>query len=134
MPGKGRPSSGYIRGSTPIGPEHPLPRAGAAALLKKWVKANRPDAIYTDYQQILPLLESAKLRVPHDIAVAATSMADTGIDSGIDQHPEEIGRVGMLLLNSIINDSAIGIPPILRQILVQGSWIQGTTMPPRPEP
>lgn len=105
--------------------------AQAAMLLKKWAKEHRPDAIFTDYQQILQLLEAAGLRVPGDIAVAATSLEDTGIDSGIDQHPEEIGRVGMLMLNSIVNDRAIGIPSILRQILVQGAWVQGGSMPER---
>lgn len=103
----------------------------AVAALKKWVKEHRPDAIHTDAQGIRNLLEKAGLRVPDDIAVAATTLIDTGIDSGIDQHPEEIGRVGMLLLNSIINDMAIGIPSIFRQILVEGTWVDGTCAPPR---
>lgn len=72
-----------------------------------------------------------RIRVPDDIAVAATTLVDTGVDSGIDQHPEEIGRVGILLLNSIINDMAIGIPSISRPILVEGSWIDGSCAPPR---
>jgi LacI family transcriptional regulator len=101
----------------------------AVAALKGWMEQHRPDAIYTDAQGIQNLLQKAGLRVPDDIAVAATALVDTGVDSGIDQHPEEIGRVGMLLLNSIINDMAIGIPPIFRQILVEGSWVGGTSLP-----
>jgi DNA-binding LacI/PurR family transcriptional regulator len=103
----------------------------AAAALAEWLKKGRPDVIYTDVRGICPLLEKAGLRVPDDIAVAATTLRDTGVDSGIDQHPEEIGRVGMLLLHSIINDGAIGIPSIFRQSMVQGSWINGSTLPSR---
>ncbi|RYD22041.1 MAG: LacI family transcriptional regulator [Verrucomicrobiaceae bacterium] len=93
----------------------------------KWMKRHRPDAIFTDVGWIRNLLEHSGLSIP----VAATTLIDTGIDTGIDQHPEEIGRVGMLLLNSIINDGAIGIPSIFRQILVEGHWVQGTSLPPK---
>ncbi|MES2438016.1 MAG: LacI family DNA-binding transcriptional regulator [Verrucomicrobiota bacterium] len=100
----------------------------AAALLVEWMKKHRPDAIHTDVRRIRQLLDQSGLRVPEDIAVAATTLIDTGVDSGIDQHPEEIGRVGMLLLNSIINDGAVGIPSIFRQILVEGSWVGGSSV------
>jgi LacI family transcriptional regulator len=101
----------------------------AVAPLTAWVKKHRPDAICTDVKWILALIGKAGLRVPEDIAVAATTVLDTGIDSGINQHPEEIGRVGMLLLNSIINDGAIGIPTIFRQTMVEGAWVDGTSLP-----
>ncbi|MEO8617718.1 MAG: LacI family DNA-binding transcriptional regulator [Luteolibacter sp.] len=97
--------------------------------LDSWVRKYRPDAIFSDIKGILALLKRANLRVPADIAVAATTLVDTGVDSGIDQHPQEIGRVGMLLLNSIINDRAIGTPSIFRQVLVEGTWVHGSSMP-----
>ena len=101
----------------------------AVKALADWIKKCRPDAIYTDVQHIRPLLGKAGVKVPHDVAVAATTIRDTGVDSGIDQHPDEIGRVGMLLLHSLINDGAVGIPKILRQTMIQGSWVNGTSMP-----
>ncbi|MEO5913771.1 MAG: LacI family DNA-binding transcriptional regulator [Luteolibacter sp.] len=105
-----------------------------ASQLEAWIRKYRPDAIFSDIRGILASLKKAKLRVPADVAVAATTLIDTGVDSGIDQHPEEIGRVGMLLLNSIINDRAIGTPSIFRQVLVEGSWVQGGSMPPKVGP
>jgi LacI family transcriptional regulator len=56
---------------------------------------------------------------------------DGGADSGMDQHPEEIGRVGMLLLNSLIHDGAHGIPAIFRQTVVEGRWVDGSSLPDR---
>ena len=105
--------------------------AEAVAPLTAWIKKQRPDAIYTDVPWILEVIDNAGFRVPEDFSLAATTLIDTGIDSGIDQHPTEIGRVGMLLLNSMINDNAIGTPSIFQQILIKGSWVSGTSMPAR---
>jgi DNA-binding LacI/PurR family transcriptional regulator len=97
---------------------------------RKWMDKENPDALLStvDHRE---LLHEAGYRVPDDIPVAVTSVLDGGADSGIDQHPEEIGRVGMLLLNSLVKDGARGIPTILRQILVEGSWVDGTSLPDR---
>ena len=96
----------------------------------QWLKEEKPDALLSTVEHKI-LLRDAGLRVPEDIAVAATSIHDGGADSGMDQHPEEIGRVGMLLLNSLICDGARGIPKIFRQILVEGSWVDGSSLPDR---
>jgi LacI family transcriptional regulator len=101
------------------------------ALVKRfqsWMKKEKPDALLSTVDQ-KELLREAGYRVPEDVAVAVTSVLDGGADSGMDQHPEEIGRVGLLLLNSLINDGARGIPKIPRQILVEGSWVDGTSLP-----
>ncbi len=99
--------------------------------LKAWYAEYKPDAIFTPDPAIIPVLKQLGLRVPEDIGVAVTSILDAGADAGIDQHPEEIGRVGFLMLNSLINDRARGIPEIFRQILVEGSWVNGASLPER---
>ena len=96
-----------------------------------WFKKNRPDAIFTDVAALRELVKAVGLRVPQDVALACTTVLDTSVDAGIDQHPEEIGRVGFLMLNSLINDGSRGIPKIFRQNLVEGSWVNGRTMPPK---
>jgi DNA-binding LacI/PurR family transcriptional regulator len=97
---------------------------------RKWMTKEKPDALLSavDHRE---LLQEAGYRVPDDIPVAVTSILDGGADSGMDQHPEEIGRVGMLLLDSLINDDARGIPTIFRQTVVEGSWVDGTSLPER---
>jgi LacI family transcriptional regulator len=105
---------------------------GMVKRFRSWMSARKPDALLcTDNP--CELLHKAGFRVPENIAVAVSSVLDGGADSGMDQHPEEIGRVGMLLLNSLINDGARGIPKIFRQILVEGSWVDGTSLPDRSE-
>jgi urease gamma subunit len=101
------------------------------ASFKTWLEENQPDAIFTTLTDLPAMLAGEKLKVPDDVAVAATTILDTNVDSGIDQHPEEIGRVGFLMLNSLINDGSRGIPKIFRQILVEGSWVDGSSLPDR---
>ncbi len=96
----------------------------------QWMKQEKPNALLSTVEHKI-LLRDAGLRIPEDIAVAVTSIHDGGADSGMDQHPEEIGRVGFQLLNSLINEGSRGIATISRQILVEGSWVDGTSLPDR---
>lgn len=108
---------------------HPAGQRGKA--IAAWIKEHRVEAIFTDVAEVPDLLEKQRVRVPDDVALAVTSVLDARADAGIDQHPEEVGRVGFLMLNSLINDGARGIPKIFRQILVEGSWVDGSTLPDR---
>lgn len=99
--------------------------------LIRWLRKNQPEAILTDIAALHGMLEEAGYRVPQDIALAATSVLDGNADAGIDQNAQEIGRVAFLLLLSLMNDGARGIPPIFRQILIEGAWVDGSTLPDR---
>ena len=99
--------------------------------LQVWLNKHKPDAIFTTLPEMSAMLREAGLRVPQDVALAATTILDTTVDAGIDQQPEEIGRVGFLMLNSLINDGSRGLPRIFRQNLVEGSWVDGAHLPPK---
>lgn len=99
--------------------------------LEEWINQNQPDAIYTRYAELPELLNNLGYRIPEDIALAATCIADTPIDAGIDQNSEEIGRAGVLALISHINGSENGVPDILHEYLIQGKWVDGSMLPDR---
>ena len=97
---------------------------------REWMKKEKPDALLSTVEHKI-LFRKAEIQVPRDIPVAVTSVLDGGADSGMDQHAEEIGRAGFLLLNSLLNEGARGIPKIFQQTLVEGSWVDGTSLPDR---
>ena len=101
------------------------------AELATWMKKNRPDAIFSDVGNLRQMLADIGYRVPEDVALAGNSTLDGDADAGIDQHAEEIGRVGVLVLVSLINSHDQGIPSIPREILISGSWVDGSTLPVR---
>jgi hypothetical protein len=98
-------------------------------LFGKWLDEFRPEAILTDFPGIPQLLDILGIRVPGDVGLAGTTIRDLEVDSGIDQHPEEIGRTAFLMLNGLINEGIKGEPKLRRQLLVQGDWVDGASLP-----
>lgn len=99
--------------------------------LHKWVEKTRPDAIITDGDELLYMLPELGYRVPEDIALATTSIHDTAINAGIDQNPKEIGRTAIRTLVALVNEQNFGIPKNRNEILIEGTWADGTMLPKR---
>jgi len=95
------------------------------------IEKTRPDAIFTTLLELSELLAEAGIKVPDYITLAATTILDTIVDAGSDEHPEEIGRVAFLMITSLIHDGSRGLPSILRQNLVEGSWSDKSNLPDR---
>lgn len=96
---------------------------------RRWLDDFQPDAILSDVSGIGDLLKAANVEVPRELGLAVTHVVDGGADSGIDQNAEEIGGAAFLMLNSQINEGRKGEPEILRRLLVQGDWVDGTSLP-----
>jgi len=107
-------------------------KTAAALRLEAWLRAHLPDAILTDYQKLPSLLARLGLRVPQDVGLAAFSVLDSGgIDAGIDQNSEEIGRSAFRLLASLLLRQERGLPPLVHEILIEGRWVDGASLPGR---
>ena len=130
-------SAGFYLGQMKWSPEVRLPTLVLnqmrseedKSLLKTWLKANRPDAILTDVSELRGLLSAVGWEVPHAVGLAALSVLDGNADAGINQNSHEIGRTAVQLLISLINHNERGIPNICRELLVEGSWVNGCTLP-----
>lgn len=97
--------------------------------LAAWMRKTRPDAIFTDCPHLRQLLEACGYRVPEDVALATTSVLDGGASAGIDQNSREIGKAAVQLLISLINHNERGIPKVCREVLIEGVWVDGDTLP-----
>ncbi|HEX9045900.1 MAG TPA: LacI family DNA-binding transcriptional regulator [Verrucomicrobiae bacterium] len=100
-------------------------------LLKRWLKTHKPDAILTDVAELRKLLSEIGRKVPGDVGLAALSVLDGNADAGINQNSYEIGRIAVQLLISLINHNELGVPKICREVLVKGSWVDGSTLTAR---
>jgi DNA-binding LacI/PurR family transcriptional regulator len=113
-----------------------LPLPGGLAcrrseVLGGWMGQWRPDVILSDIPEMRALLERQGLHVPRDVGLAGLSVLDGKVDSGIDQNSEEIGRVAIEALTALLNRNQLGIPPITREILVESTWRNGSSVSPR---
>ena len=89
------------------------------------------EALLTDVIQPRETLVKLGYRIPEDIGLAATSILDGNSDAGIDQNSEEIGKAAAETLLSLMNHHEYGIPEVVREVLITGKWVDGTTLPPR---
>lgn len=94
-----------------------------------WLGRWRPDAIITESAEVFSFLKKAGKTGPKAVAVAALNVRDLPFDAGIDQNPEEAGRVATLALISLMNDNDRGIPAIHRESLIKGQWVDGQSLP-----
>jgi LacI family transcriptional regulator len=103
----------------------------AQPALADWLKKYRPDAILSDIAYLRKMIETAGYRVPEDIGYASTSVLDGDSNAGIDQNPEAIGRMAVLMLISLLTQQERGIPDVRHETLVEGGWVDGSMMPPK---
>lgn len=102
-----------------------------ARLLRAWLKKEKPDAVISTHAALHGLLTKIGVRVPEDLPVAAVSVLDGNFDAGVDQNSYEVGLVAMRTLAGLIHQNERGLPTYCRRILVEGRWIDGTSLPTR---
>lgn len=132
-------SAGYFFSQARRAPALSIPpltvseKGGGQALsqIDKWLRQHKPDAILTDLKAMGLWLAQLGRKVPGDLGLATLSVLDGNADAGIDQNSEEIGRAAVQLVISLINHNEFGIPEICRELLVEGRWVSGTTLPPK---
>ncbi|XHR27579.1 MAG: LacI family DNA-binding transcriptional regulator [Chthoniobacteraceae bacterium] len=131
--------AGFLMGQAEMKPSERLPVLHLseslpndnAERLTAWLKKCKPDAILTDHAPLPGMLQKLGYQIPGELGLATLSVLDGNLDAGIDQNPVEIGRVAFLMAFTLINDNARGIPPIFRQTLVSGKWVDGKSLPDR---
>jgi DNA-binding LacI/PurR family transcriptional regulator len=132
--------AGYLLGEMDSNPRkrisplvlaHTANPAEEQRILKAWIREHKPDAILTDISEIPGWVRQAGYRIPEDIGIATLSVLDGNADAGIDQNSQEIGRAAVQMLISLINHNESGIPDICRELLIEGRWINGSTLPPK---
>ena len=97
---------------------------------KRWFFQHRPDAVITHDETLLSWMESWGLRAPIDVgfALAAKHAEASPRCSGIDENSELVARTAVNILVDMINRGETGTPAAPTSTLVEGRWIEGTTV------
>jgi LacI family transcriptional regulator len=106
-------------------------KCGDSARLRAWIEKEKPDAILSNLSEIPEMVRKSGRRIPEDIGFAALSVHDGNADAGIDQKPFEIGKAACEAVVSLILHGGLGKPEAPREVLIEGTWVDGSTLPPR---
>ncbi|MDR0534467.1 MAG: LacI family transcriptional regulator [Verrucomicrobiales bacterium] len=93
-----------------------------------WLQKQRPDVIISNFTTPLEFLRKLNISVPDKIAFASLDLADEQFThSGINQQPEQIGRVAIDFLISQLHHNKYGIPRNAEYLEIEGIWQDGDT-------
>ena len=123
----------YLIEQTRLPAEHQLPPLILEQWNPKkflaWVESCRPDAIVTRLPEVLRSLKRAAYNIPEDVGVAYHSLDENShCLSGMKKNSFQIGVMAVDLLVDMLHRNERGVPVRPYFLLVEGSWVEGTTL------
>ena len=100
-------------------------------LFKKWLHRHQPDAVICGDEYILDWTRDMGVAVPDQLSLVHLGRHGYLTQwAGIDQHEDRIGAALVDLVVGQINRGEFGLPPFRKQVLIQGTWVEGKTVRP----
>lgn len=95
-----------------------------------WYKRWKPDAILVTWATpVLNWLKEAGIRVPEELGVVELRNEQPELKhSGVYYSGSDIGAQAVKTLNGLMNRAELGVPRVPNEILVPGTWLEGTTL------
>lgn len=98
----------------------------------KWIAEHRPEVIVSYSPFVLPRLKAMGLETPRDVAFVDIFLEnDTGAIAGIRQNCERVGELAVEVLASQLQQHTLGLPSLHTTTLVDGTWCDGASLPPK---
>ncbi len=136
-------SAGFLVEQQRVPVEHRLPimfyarsadHAGLVPMpeFAEWFKRHRPDALISWGPFVRPRLTELGLSIPRDVGYADIFLEKCdGSTAGVRQNCHRVGQLAVEILAGQLQQHIFGIPPFPTASLVEGTWIDGATLPPR---
>ena len=106
-----------------------LPDEFTPEVLLAWVKANRPEAVITNFPPIIEWLRAGGWRVPEDVGVAVLNRDLTAVTAaGVSQHVDVSGEAAIEQLHMLLLRGETGFAAQPRELLVRPHWVDGPTL------
>ena len=96
-----------------------------------WLHRQQPDVVIGHQEELLEWMRQAGIKVPQQMGfVHLDCPAPDGPISGIYQNGTEIGIAAADALVAMLQRNERGVPQYPRTLLIEGSWVKGTTARP----
>lgn len=98
----------------------------------RWFRRHQPEVIIGYGPHLRPTLAELDLESPRDVGFVELFLeADDGSTAGVRENCRRVGEVAVDVLVSQIHQNRTGIPPVPTSTLVEGTWVDGASLPPR---
>jgi len=99
--------------------------------LKKWIAAQKPDALAVHFEKPFPKWEQIRRAAPPGVAIASLNWNKNQPEiAGIDQQRSVVGEQAIDLLLLCLEARQFGLDPHAPSIKVSGSWRDGASAKP----
>ncbi len=96
------------------------------SLFHRWLKQERPDAIFSLYHEIGDWVEACGLSVPNDVLMVQYEWRSGSPHwPGMNQHNELAGQAAVDMLIGMLHRSEKGPPPFPQATLIDPTWTPG---------
>lgn len=135
---EGRFSSGYLYGQMRLSAEcrlnpfHDTTHAESdLGVFEDWLREEKPDVIFTLYNDVEAWLEKLGFKVPHDIGLIQLEWRKNEPRwAGMRQHNDHTGEAAVDTLIGMIHRGETGTSAEPRALLIAPSWQDGVTVKP----
>ena len=96
---------------------------------ESWFKKHKPEVILCTGDAVPGWLQKMGLKAPQDVAYADLTLGrrDSAI-SGVYERPRKVGACAVDLVVEQMQQNILGVPEIPKSILIEGEWVDGTTL------
>lgn len=137
-----RHTAGYLMEQAELPADHRIPpllfpysitEAALGAMIGRWVRRHRVDAILTNQGHIQTMLERERLNVPRDVGCAHLCICPPHADglAGICPRLDVVGERAVSIVVTQLKSNERGTPHYPSSIYVQSVWQDGASAPRR---
>jgi LacI family transcriptional regulator len=101
---------------------------------EQWLQRYQPEVLISREEFVEPQLTELGLAVPRDIAFVEIFLEPDGRTAGVRQNCTRVGELAVEILAGQLQQYIRGIPPFPTTTLVEGTWFDGESLPPRHAP
>lgn len=103
-----------------------------SAAFGRWYRKHRPEVIISKASFVQPRFTELGLRIPRDVKFVDVFLDDTsGATAGVQQNHDTVGELAVEILAGQLHHNKFGVPEIPTTTFVEGTWLPGTSCPPR---
>lgn len=97
--------------------------------LRIWFRKHRPDVIVSQDWRALEVLKKMGINPPKDVGLACAGFPPNVTHiSGVGEDSKRIGEVATDLIVAMIQRGERGVPDKAQRILIEGDWVEGSTL------